>query len=161
MTDRALAHETKLAMFCAAVVADCADETYVTGRRLVASLVRTASVRAFCSRAEIDLAPVFAAVDDPEQLSFAECERRVWRDLSERGVEFASNEHAAGIQERKRPLEPTVRGVIDAVIDRYGQLGAPPLELLLDLIRLDPALVGCLSPHGLTAESIRAALEEQ
>lgn len=46
------------------------------------------------------------------------------------------------------------------MMERYGQVGVPPLELLLNLIRADPALAECLSPHGLTAESISAALED-
>lgn len=112
MCDRAtLSHETKLAMFWVALVAQCASETSLTGKRIVASLLRTGSVGEFCSRTQIDSARAFEAVEDRQTLSFEECVRRVRKDLTENGLEFASKEHQASVQ--LRPLEPGVREVFD------------------------------------------------
>lgn len=151
--------ETKMAMFWAAVAVQCAGETHVTQSRIVVSLLRTKALKELCQRLQIAPAGVIAAVEDPHALSFEECERRVRRDLAGNGHEFASKEHQASIQ--LRPLEPVVKGVFHAVLEQYGQIGASPVELLLDLIRADPALAERLAPHGLTAESISAAIEER
>lgn len=160
MADRAtLSLETKLAMFWVALAAQCAGETHVTAKRIVAALLRTDSVRELCSRKQIDSARLFAAVEEPGTPSFEECQRRVRGDLAEKGLAFASKEHQASVQ--LRPLDPVAMGVVGAILERDGHLGASPLELLLDLIRADPGLAELLAPHGLDAESIRAALEER
>ena len=148
--------ETKRAMFWAALAAQCAGETQVTGSRIVAALFRADSVREFCSRAQIDSARVMDAVEDPQALSFAECERRVRSELAANGLELGSREHQETVQ--RRPLDPAVRGVFDRMIEQHGQIGVSPLELLLDLIRADAALAERLAPHGLSAEAIRAAI---
>ncbi len=152
-------YETKLAMFGAAVVAQWADETYVTWNRIIAALLRTVSVGAFLSRARIDAARLLNAIEDPQAPSFEECERAVKRDLAEQSIEFASMEHQARIQ--LRPLDSVVREVFDAVLERHGQLGVPPLELLRDLLRSVPAFAERLRPHGLDAESITAELHKR
>jgi hypothetical protein len=150
--------ETKLAMFGAAVVAQYAGETCVTQSRIIAALFRTVSVGEFFARAGIDAVRVLDVVEDPQTPSFEECERGAKRDLAEQGIEFASKEHQARIQ--LRPLDPVVRGVFDAVLERHGQLGVPPLNLLRDLIRSAPALAERLRLHGLDTESISAELEK-
>ncbi|SRR5688572_29945187 len=126
--------ESKWAMFRAALVAQSAGETHITAKRIVASLLRANSVREFCSRAQIDSARVLDAVSD----------------------EFDSTVDQAPIEHR--PVEPLVRGVLDKVIEQHGQIGVSPLELLLDLMRADPALAERLAPHGLNAAAIRAEL---
>jgi len=151
--------QTKLAMFWAALAAQCAGETHVTGNRLVASLLRTRAAGDFCARAGLDSARVLEAIDDPRALSFEECKRGVLRDLAEKGIVFASKQHQATVE--TRPLEPIVRPVMKAVFERFGHIGAPPLELLRDLIRADPALAERLAPHGLDAESLGDALDER
>ena len=148
--------ETKRAMFWAALAAQCAGETHMTANRIVAALLRADTIREFCSRAHIDAARVMEAVEDPQALSFDECERRVRSELAAKGLELASREHQATVQ--LRPLDPAVRGVFDRVIERHGHIGVSPLELLLDLMRADAALAGRLAPHGLSAEAIRAAI---
>lgn len=155
----ALARETQMAMFWAALAAQCAGESYVTGSRIVASLLRTRSVERFCARAQIDSARVRDAVDEPHTLSFDECERRVRTELAAQDLEFASREHQAGV--RLRPLEPAVRDVFYALLDLHGRLGVPPLELLRDVLRADTALAQRLTPHGVTVDSIGTALEKR
>ena len=148
--------ETKRAMFWAALAAQCAEETQVTESRIVAALLRADSIKEFCSRAQIDGERVMDAVEDPQALSFAECERRVRSELAANGLELGSREHQDTVQ--RRPLDPAVRGVFDRMIERHGQIGVSPLELLLDLIRADAALAERLAPHGLNAEAIRAVI---
>ena len=126
--------ESKWAMYRAALAAQSAGETYITAKRIVASLLRANTVREFCSRAQIDSARVLDAV----------------------GNEFDSTEHQVPIV--RRPLEPLVRGVLDKVIAQHGQIGVSPLELLLDLMRADPALAERLAPHGLNAAAISGEL---
>ena len=129
----------------------------MTVNRIVAVLLRANTIREFCSRAQIDSARVMDALEDPQTLSFEECERRVRSELAVNGLELGSRGHQATIQ--SRPVEPAVREVLDRVIEQHGQIGVSPLELLLDLIRADSALAECLAPHGLNAEANRAALE--
>ncbi len=149
--------ETKWAMFWAALAAQCAGETHMTANRIVAALLRANTIREFCSRTQIDSARVMDALEDPQTLSFEECERRVRNQLAVNGLQLGSRKHQATIQ--YRPVEPAVRGVLDRVIEQHGQIGVSPLELLLDLIRADSVLAECLAPHGLNAEAISAALE--
>jgi hypothetical protein len=144
---RALALETKRAMFWTALVAQCAGEPVVTGRRIVAALLRTESIAAFCARAGIDSARVRDAVDDPAELPFDECVRRVEAELAEKGLAFASHEHQASVE--RRPLDPRVKGVFDDMIERHGQLGDTPLEVLFAVMRADPVLAGLLAPYGI------------
>lgn len=137
-------------MFWAALAAQCAGERTVTANRIVAALLRTPSVRALR-----DSADLFAAVDDPRTLSFAECELRVMQDLVDHSLELGSKEHQATVE--RRPLEPAVKPVFDALL-LEDQFLVSPLELLLALIRADPALAERLAPHGLTIDTISAAL---
>lgn len=146
-------------MFWVAAAAQCAGEICLTENRIVVSLLRTNAFREFCQRLHIAPDEVINAIEDPQALSFEECERRVRRDLAVNGHEFASQEHQASIQ--LRPLDPSVKGVFHAILEQQGQLGVSPLELLLDLIRTHPSLAQSLALHGLTADSISAALMEQ
>lgn len=157
--ERPSSFETKLAMFWAAAAAQCAGETHLTRNRIVVSVLRTNAVMELCQRLHIAPADVIDAVEDPHALSFEECERRVRRDLAAYGHEFASKEHQASIQ--LRPLDPGVKEVFHTVMEQHGHLGVSPLELLLDLIRADPALAERLALHGLSADSISAAIREQ
>lgn len=150
--ERRYSHEMKRAMFWAALAAQCAGERYVASNRIVASLLRTPSVRELCSRAQIDPARVFGAVDDPQALSFEECEREVMQDLADKGLELGSQEHLASVE--RRPLEPAMKAVFDAIEQRPDRSAIAPLELLADLIRADPALAERLAAHGLTAGAI-------
>lgn len=147
-------HETKLAMFWVAAVVHCAGETHVTANRIVASLLRTNALRDLCSRAGIDFAGLLRAVDELETPSFAECERRVWKDLADQGIPFLSKENEARIE--RRPLDPALKPVFDAVFERYNAMTISPAQLLLDMIRADPALAERLAAHGLTAGAISA-----
>jgi hypothetical protein len=113
----------------------------LTGRRVVAALLRTDAVRERCSRAGIDQARLFAAVDDPRFLSFEECERQVASD-------------AGGGAVVPLPLDSALLPVFSAIIERDGHLGASPVELLRDILRADAALAKLVAPHGLTAESL-------
>jgi len=145
-------------MFWAAAAAQCAGETHLTGNRIVVALFRTGALRELCERLQIAPAGVIDAVEDPRALSFEECERRVREELAASGLEFASPAHRASVP--LRPLDPGVKGVFDAVLERHGHLGVSPLELLLDLIRADPVLAQKLARQGLTAASIGEALGE-
>ena len=151
--------QTKRAMFWAALAAQYARESYVTRNRIVAALLRTESIADFCSRAHIDLARLLDAVDDPRSVSFRECERMVTADLAEKGLELGSVEHRATVQ--RRSIDPSVRPVLDAAIDRRGSIALSPLELLLDLIGADAVSPTTLASYGLTADSIRTELESQ
>ena len=142
--------DTRRAMFWAANAAQCAEERYVTVNRIVAALLRTPSVRALCSPT------AFVAMDDPGTLSFEECERRVMQDLADKGLELGSKEHQATVQ--RRHLEPSVKPVFDAILERPEQFMISPLELLLALVRADASLAERLAPHGLTEGTISAAL---
>ncbi|MFL6248491.1 MAG: hypothetical protein ACJ74H_20880 [Thermoanaerobaculia bacterium] len=113
-------------------------------------MLRTDSARAW-----LDSAPALAAADDPLAISFADCEQRVRRELAAQGTEFASKEHQASVQ--LRPLEPNVRKVFSALIERDGAILIPPLSLLLELLAADPALAKRLAPHGISVASLRAA----
>jgi hypothetical protein len=42
-----------------------------------------------------------------------------------------------------------VKAVFDDMIERHGQLGDAPLELLFAVMRADPVLAGLLAPHGI------------
>jgi hypothetical protein len=144
---RALELETKRAMFRAVLAAQCAGEPVVTGRRIVAALLRTESIAAFCSRARIDSARVRDAVDDPATLAFDECERRMEAELAEKGLAFGSKEHQASVQ--RRPGDPRLKAVFDNIVERHGRLAVAPLELLFALMRADPVLARLLAPHGI------------
>jgi hypothetical protein len=150
--------ETKRALFWAALAAQCADETYVTRNRIVASLLKTASVEEFCSRMRIDVERIREAVEDPGILSFAECERRVRDELAEIGIELGSTEHFARV--KLRPIDPAVREIFDVVLVRQGHVAVSPTELLLQLIRADPALARLFAHHGLTVDVIVNALRD-
>ena len=143
-------------MFRAALAAQSAGETHITAKRIVASLLRANTVREFCSRAQIDSARVFGAVDDPQALSFEECERKVMQDLADKGLELGSKEHQASVE--RRPLEPAMKAALDALEQRPDHSAIAPLELLVDLIRADSALAERLAAHGLTAGAIATGL---
>jgi hypothetical protein len=145
-------------MLWAAAAAQCAGETYLTGNRIVVSLLRTSAFRELCQRLDVAPADVIGAVEDPPVLSFDECERRVKGDLAVSGLEFASPEHRDSVH--LRPLDRAVKGVFDAVLEQHGHLGISPLELLLDLIRADPALEQSLAHQGLTVALMGAAIED-
>lgn len=149
--------QTKRAMFMAAVAAEAADERYVSTHRIVASLLRTDAFREFCSRHEIDSAPLMAAADETQSLSFEICEGMAKKSLAERNVEFLSEQHQAALQ--LRPIDPTLGAVIGDVIARRGALAISPLALLLEVIRRHPALEARLASHGLTVHAIRADIE--
>lgn len=154
--DWRISNETKRAMFWAALAAQHTGETHMTANRIAAALLRTDSIRELCARAQLDLGRLLDAVEDPQVLSFEECERLVWRELEEKGLEFASKEHQASVQ--RRPLQPEVLPVFSAILDRHGHMAASPLELLRDVLRADAALAARLAPHGLDAEAIDRAL---
>lgn len=148
--------QTKRAMFWAALAAQYAGESYVTRNRIIAALLRTESIADFCSRMHIDVSGLLDAVDDPETLSFRECQRMVTADLAEKGLELGSVEHRATVQ--RRSVDPSIRPVLDAVLDRHGYMAASPLELLLDVVQADATLAERLACYGLTAASIRTEL---
>jgi len=135
-------------MFWAACVAQCAEEPYVSANRVVSSMLRAPSVRALCSRLQIEVA-------DPDTPSFDECERRVMQDLADKGLELGSKEHQATVV--RRPLEPPVKLVFNQLLDR--QFLVSPLETLLALMEGIPAVAERLAAHGLTAETIARAHE--
>jgi hypothetical protein len=99
---------------------------------------------------------VLVAADDPHAISFDECEQRVRQELAAKGTEFAGKEHQAAVQ--LRPLEPSLQKLFSALIERDGAIVVPPLALLLEILSADPALAMRLAPHGISVESIRAAL---
>ncbi len=127
-------------MFRVALVAEFAGESVLTGRRVVGALLRTHSVRQHCASLGIDRARLVTVVDDPQFLSFEECERRV-----------ASNVGVAA----PLPLDSALLPVFRAIIERDGHLGASPVGLLRDILRADAELADLLASHGLTAESLR------
>lgn len=137
IADRDPAHETKKAMFWCALVAQHADEPVLSVRRIASSLLRTNQVAEFCGNAQVDVARLRAAVDDA-LLPFEECRQRVRADLEARGIVFASQEHQASV--RLRPLDPVAKSVFDRVLEHHGHLAIPPLELLRELMGIDPAL---------------------
>jgi hypothetical protein len=95
------------------------------------------------------------AVDDPRALSFDECERRVRRELADKGLELGSREHQETLE--LRPRHPAVKPVFDALLKSHDQFAVSPVELLLALISADPALAEQLARHGMTS----AALEKE
>ncbi len=155
--DSRSSHETKLAMFRAALAAQWAGEPLVTADRIVASLLRTSAISELCASARIDLARLLEAADDLRAVSFEECERGIRADLAATGVELLSKEHQAGVT--LRPFEPAVKGVFDAILERHGQLAIPPRELLLDLLGAQPTLAERLASHGLTVSMLGAAVD--
>lgn len=141
-------------MFWALLVAQCANETHVTSNRIIASLLRSESVSAFLSRAQIDAARLLEAVDDPQLLSFEECERRIHAELALNEIVLGSEEHRGRVQ--LRPLDPVAREVMNKVIERYGHVGVSPLELLREMLRADSVLASRLAPYGLDAEAVNS-----
>lgn len=123
--------ETKWAMSQAARAAQCAGEPTVTARRIAAALLSADSVREFCARARIDSARVLEVLGDT-------C------DNEARSPELGS------IQQR--PLDPTVRLLLDPIIKRHGHVIVPPLELLRNLIRSDQVVAELVAPYGLDAD---------
>ena len=150
--------ESKRAMFMAALAAQHAGEACVTRSRVVAALLRTPSISEFCTRAKIDSARVIDDIDDPQALSFAECERNLLRECALKGFRWGSREHMATVV--LRPLDPVVKRVIDGILFEPPHLNIEPLKLLLRIIQVDQAMAECLAGHGLTAERVNAALEE-
>lgn len=151
--------ESRRAFFRAALAAQCAGETHVMQRRVIAALLRTDSVRDFCARAQIDSARVMGAADGAGALPFHECERRVNEELAEQHIALGSSEHRAAV--RLRPLDPRVRAVVDALIERDGCIDVSPLQLLLDLLRADPAIAAELALAGLRLEDLAAELRNR
>lgn len=145
-------HETKQAMFRVALAAQCAGETYMTANRIAVGLLRTDAFRELADRLQIAPADAISAIEDPNVLSFDECERRVQQDLAERGFDFASKEHQASVQ--RRPLDPAVKPVFDAILEEHGHLAVPPLELLRRIVNMDPELAARLAEQGLPAEAL-------
>lgn len=148
--------QSKRAMLWSTLAAQYAGEPYVTRSRIVAALLRTESAAGLSSRANIDLAALLEAVDDPGTLSFCECERVVHDDLAAKGLVLGSAEQFATV--RLRPIDPAIRSTLDAVIDRYGYMGASPIELLLAFVEQDPAFAARLATHGLTVETLRTGI---
>ena len=143
-------------MFSAALVAECAGESYLTSARIAAALLRTESVKAFCSQIRVDATVATDALDDPRTLSFDECEHRLMRRLAADGVALGSAEHRAQVE--YRPLEPVVRPVVGRALEEHGGLAMSPLRLLMELLLADTTLAERLEPHGLRAEALREAL---
>lgn len=121
--------ESKRAMLEAALVAHYAGESHLTGRRVVAALLRTDSARELCARAGMDHGRLVAAVDDP-QLGVVPAPQ---------GLVLL-------------PLDSALLPVFGAVIERDGHLSASPLDLLRDILRADAALAELVAPCGLTPE---------
>ena len=145
-------NETKRAMFWVALAAQCAGEAHVTANRIAVGLLRTDAFRKLAERLRIVPADVIVAIEDPHVLSFEECERRVMQDLAAKGLEFASKEHQATVQ--RRPLEPPVKPVFDEILEEYGHLGVPPMELLRRVVSVEPVLAARLAEQGVTAEAL-------
>ena len=139
-------------MFWVALAAQYAEETHVTANRIAVGLLRTDAFRKLAERLQIVPADVIAAIEDPHVLPFEECERRVTQDLAGKGMELASKEHQATVQ--RRPLEPAVEPVIGEILEEYGHLGVPPMELLRRVVLVDPALAGRLAEQGVTVEAL-------
>jgi hypothetical protein len=130
--------ETRQAMFWVSLVVQCAGEPEVTANRIAVALLRTKSGRELLERRGTDPAAVIAALDAPGELSFEECARRMTADVEKKGLAFASKEHQETVE--WRPLEPAVKKVFHEIIEREGALTIAPDELLLELMRVDPAL---------------------
>lgn len=126
------AHETKRAMFRAAIAAQVAGESTVRAERIVAALLRTDSVQEFCARHGMD---------------------------GERAADEL-DESAPPAQLELQPLDIAVQGVLDTMIADYGEIAGSPLEVLLAIIRADADLAARLGRHGLSAEAIASALDE-
>lgn len=130
--------ETRRAMYRAALAAQIAGESYVSGDRIIGSLLRTDGVREFCLRAAVDSARVLEAIGDAQSPSFEECEQRA----------------KSGPALQLLPLDPFLKPVFDAVLHREGQFAISPLALLLEILRVHAALATRLAPYGLTAEIV-------
>ena len=58
-----------------------------------------------------------SVMDDPQTLSFEECERRVMQDLADNGLELGSKAHQDTVV--RRPLQPSVKPVFDALLESH------------------------------------------
>lgn len=155
--DRELSSQTRQALLWAALVADCAGETFMTTSRIAASLLRTPSARVFLERAQLDPVRLLAAVDDPRFPSFDECADRVSAELEASGIRLGSPEHLRNV--RHRPLDRPALGVLGSMIETDGHVSGAPLRLLARLIHSENALAERLAKAGLTADRISADLD--
>jgi hypothetical protein len=143
--DRDSLLQTRRAMYRAALAAQIAGEPYVNGDRIAAALLRTDGLREFCLRAAVNAARVLEMIGDAPSPSFEDCEQR------------AKNGPALQF----RPLEPLLKPVFDAVLERESQLAISPLALLLEILRVHPSLATRLAPHGLTPEAILTDMDKE
>lgn len=154
---RVLAHETKIAMFRAAVAADFAGETYMSPSRVAAALIRTNAVEVFCGYERIGTPALINAADEPGEQPLADCERAAKLALAAQGTTFGSPEHRRGI--RPRPMAESLRREFDALLHCRRRAPVGPVELLSAVLRADAALARRLASAGLTAAAIEARVE--
>lgn len=145
-------------MFCAAMVAERANEGDVTAARILAALIRTESMRSFCAANQVAFDELREVLDESSTAPFDECAAAATRALAEAGVEFFSKEHRERVE--LRPLEPSARRVVDRVIERHGAIAISPLALSYELLEGEPALAVLLSPFDLRARMLASLREE-
>jgi TDG/mug DNA glycosylase family protein len=143
---RRSSHETKRAMFRAAVVVQYANESQVTRDRIVASFLFSGGV-----------APeVIRAIEGSQKTPFADAMRGMEAELEHKGMAFGSKEHLESV--RPRPLEPSVLTAFNTVMHRQDDAPMTLLEFLLEMMRNDPELTANLAAHDLDEAALRAIL---
>lgn len=157
MSERRYSVEARQALFRALLAARCAGEAHVTSGRIASALLRTSSAAVYCERAQLLLAPLAAAADEPGVMASEECRRSVERAIAQAGLEIGSPEHLAGV--RPLPLEAGAQRVVDALPSAAGPREITSLELLLALIRADAPLRDRLSSRGLDEDALEMAVE--
>jgi hypothetical protein len=152
--------ETRQILFWALLVARRSGEANVSRNRVLTALLRSTSVAEYCARVSVAPQDAIDATEDPQALPFGECARGIIRDLAQAGLDLGSPEHIATV--RPLPLEPAMQNAMQAVLeDRTSRTDViTPLELLVAMMRCDPALASLLALHGLDAAAIASSLDE-
>jgi hypothetical protein len=158
MSERRYSTEARQTLFWALLAARCAGEPHVTSGRIASAALRSGSAAAYCEAAQLPLAELVAAADEPGVLASEECRRTVEHAIAQAGLEVGSSEHLMTI--RPLPIEAAAQRVINALSAVPGERTITPLELLLALIRADASLRARVANHGLDEDALRRKVEE-
>jgi hypothetical protein len=136
VSDVRYAAETRRALFRALLAARCAGEPVVSRNRVVVALLMAAGVAD----------ALIEEIEDPNAISFDECQRRAAEEVARSGFAFGSREHIAAV--RPLPVDPEAERPLRALLEQHPHPEIMPLDALRALLRADPALAARLARRG-------------